>query len=64
MTLREIQHFPLRMAYFCQDCGTVTNYSKACPACANGHIVPLAGMFKDTGTSEKEDPRVRFARTF
>ena len=52
-------HFPLELAYLCENCNNVSNISQVCPACAcntamipiatilNRKIVPPSGRVKD-----------------
>jgi hypothetical protein len=37
-----LQHFPLSCAYLCQDCNSIGNSSKQCPACASEVLMNLA----------------------
>jgi hypothetical protein len=40
----EMQHIPLGFAYLCQDCNSVGNSAKKCPACASEVLMCLAGV--------------------
>ena len=51
-----LQHFPLERAYLCEDCKSVGNSAKACPACASEAVLCLAGAL-----SERECSRVYVA---
>ena len=44
MPYHMMQHFPLEAAYLCQDCNSVGNNSRNCPACASGVLMSLAGV--------------------
>jgi hypothetical protein len=44
MTYPAMQHIPLISAYLCQDCNSVGNCSKQCPACASEVLLGLAGI--------------------
>jgi primosomal protein N' len=37
-----LQHFPLTNAYLCQDCNSIGNSAKRCPACASEVLMSLA----------------------
>jgi len=39
-----MQHIPLLSAYLCQDCNSVGNCSRQCPACASGVLMCLASV--------------------
>jgi len=39
-----LQHIPLTSAYLCQDCNSVGNCSRQCPACASEVLMGLAGI--------------------
>ena len=40
----ENEHIPLERAYLCQDCESVVNNSKKCPACASTVLMGLASV--------------------
>src|SRR5689334_7367906 len=40
----ENEHIPLERAYLCQDCESVGNNSKKCPACASTVLMGLASV--------------------
>jgi hypothetical protein len=44
MTYLTMQHIPLTSAYLCQDCNSVGNSSRQCPACASEVLMGLAGV--------------------
>jgi ferredoxin len=44
MTLITMQHIPLTSAYLCQDCNSVGNCARQCPACASTVLLALAGV--------------------
>jgi hypothetical protein len=45
-TLAERVHFPIVGAWVCMDCDTVTNVSRACPACASESLYSLARLLR------------------
>jgi hypothetical protein len=49
-----MQHIPLSSAYLCQDCSSVGNCAKQCPACASSVLMALATVLD----REEEDSRV------
>jgi ribosomal protein S27AE len=48
-----MQYFPLKSAYLCQDCNSVGNSSRQCPACASGVLMGLAAVL-DREVEEEE----------
>lgn len=44
MIFPTMQHIPLKSAYLCQDCNSVGNCSRRCPACASEVLMGLAGV--------------------
>jgi hypothetical protein len=53
MTPPVISHFPLARAFLCLSCDAVYSMEptqlgglKACPACADTHVIPLARYLK------------------
>jgi hypothetical protein len=55
MTYPKMQHIPLTSAYLCQDCNSVGNCSKQCPACASEVLMGLAGVL-DRDVEEERMP--------
>lgn len=39
-----LQHIPLTSAYLCQDCNSIGNCARQCPACASEVLMSLAGV--------------------
>jgi ferredoxin len=37
-----LQHIPLSSAYLCQDCNSVGNCARQCPACASSVLMNLS----------------------
>jgi len=60
MKLVTMQHIPLASAYLCQDCNSVGNCARQCPACASVVLLSLAGVLDRT--SEEEDARTSYLR--
>lgn len=60
MTSPSMQHIPLKYAYLCQDCNSVGNCSRQCPACASEVLMGLAGVLD---REAREEPRSAFSRT-
>jgi len=55
-----MQHIPLKFAYLCQDCNSVGNSSRQCPACASEVLMGLAGVLdREAG----QQPKTAFARS-
>jgi hypothetical protein len=54
MSYASMQHMPLNSAYLCQDCSSVGNCSKQCPACASSVLIGLATVLD----REEEDSKV------
>jgi hypothetical protein len=44
MPLPMLQHIPLTSAYLCQDCNSIGNCARQCPACASEVLMSLAGV--------------------
>jgi len=44
MTHCAMQHIPLSSAYLCQDCNSVGNCARQCPACASYVLMSLSGV--------------------
>jgi ferredoxin len=44
MTHCNMQHIPLSSAYLCQDCNSVGNCARQCPACASSVLMNLSGV--------------------
>ena len=42
--MSNIEYFPLLKAYLCEDCQCIGSCSTACPACASGALMELAGV--------------------
>jgi ferredoxin len=54
MSYAAMEHIPLSSAYLCQDCNSVGNCSRQCPACASSVLIALATVLD----REEEDSRV------
>ena len=39
-----LQHIPLSSAYLCQDCNSIGNCARQCPACASEVLMNLSGV--------------------
>jgi hypothetical protein len=39
-----LQHIPLASAYLCQDCNSIGNCARQCPACASEVLMSLSGV--------------------
>jgi ferredoxin len=39
-----LQHMPLASAYLCQDCNSIGNCARQCPACASEVLLGLSGV--------------------
>jgi len=39
-----LQHIPLSSAYLCQDCDSIGNCARQCPACASEVLMSLSGV--------------------
>jgi ferredoxin len=44
MPVPMLQHIPLSSAYLCQDCNSIGNCARQCPACASEVLMSLAGV--------------------
>jgi ferredoxin len=44
MPLPSLQHIPLTSAYLCQDCNSIGNCARQCPACASEVLLSLSGV--------------------
>jgi hypothetical protein len=44
MTRCALQHIPLSSAYLCQDCNSIGNCARQCPACASSVLMNLSGV--------------------
>ncbi len=44
MPLPSLQHIPLASAYLCQDCNSIGNCARQCPACASEVLMSLSGV--------------------
>lgn len=44
MALSSLQHIPLRSAYLCQDCNSIGNCARQCPACASEVLMALSAV--------------------
>lgn len=54
MSTTELQHMPLSTAWLCQDCNSVGNCAKQCPACASSVLMSLATVL-DGRSGEVEE---------
>ena len=39
-----LQHIPLSSAYLCQDCNSIGNCARQCPACASEVLMSLSAV--------------------
>jgi len=39
-----LQHIPLTSAYLCQDCNSIGNCARQCPACASEVLLSLSAV--------------------
>jgi len=53
MRYHSMLHFPLDSAYLCQDCNSVGNNSRTCPACASAVLMSLATVLDREAIAEK-----------
>lgn len=53
MSPASMQHMPLSSAYLCQDCNSVGNCSKQCPACASSVLMALATVLDREGEESR-----------
>ena len=44
MPVPMLQHIPLSAAYLCQDCNSIGNCARQCPACASEVLMSLSGV--------------------
>jgi hypothetical protein len=44
MPVPMLQHIPLSSAYLCQDCSSIGNNARQCPACASEVLMSLSGV--------------------
>lgn len=44
MPIPMLQHIPLSSAYLCQDCNSIGNCARQCPACASEVLMSLSGV--------------------
>lgn len=44
MPMPMLQHIPLTSAYLCQDCNSIGNCARQCPACASEVLMSLSGV--------------------
>jgi hypothetical protein len=44
MPMPLLQHIPLTSAYLCQDCSSIGNCARQCPACASEVLLSLSGV--------------------
>jgi hypothetical protein len=45
-----LQHIPLSSAYLCQDCNSIGNCARQCPACASEVLMSLSGVLNREAT--------------
>jgi|HubBroStandDraft_1064217.scaffolds.fasta_scaffold1282379_1 DNA-directed RNA polymerase subunit RPC12/RpoP len=57
MTNLMMQHIPLVSAYLCQDCNSIGNNYRSCPACASKVLMSLRGVL-DREAAAVEEGRV------
>jgi ferredoxin len=55
-----LQHIPLRSAYLCQDCNSVGNCARQCPACASEVLLSLSAVL-DREVTEVAVPQYSYA---
>jgi hypothetical protein len=48
-------HLPLESAYLCQDCNSISNCSRRCPACASEVLMGLAAVLNREPVEEEEE---------
>jgi hypothetical protein len=63
MTHASMLHIPLSSAYLCQDCSSVGNCSKHCPACASAVLMALSVVLDRGVELEDEQQPVLTFRT-
>ena len=53
-----LQHFPLTNAYLCQDCNSIGNSAKQCPACASEVLMSVSSVLNraEDGMQETKYP--------
>ena len=56
MPLPLLQHIPLTSAYLCQDCSSIGNCARQCPACASEVLMSLSGVL-NREVEHVADPR-------
>jgi hypothetical protein len=44
LSIPTLQHIPLASAYLCQDCNSIGNCSRQCPACASEVLLGLSAV--------------------
>jgi hypothetical protein len=54
-----LQHIPLTSAYLCQDCNSIGNCARQCPACASEVLMSLAGVL-----NREAEPSVQSSYTY
>ncbi len=56
MPMLMLQHIPLASAYLCQDCNSIGNCARQCPACASEVLMSLAGVL-DRDVDQVAEPQ-------
>ena len=59
MTHEAMRHIPLEEAYLCPNCNCIGNCSTRCPACANEHLIGLAGILDRKEVTDDREAAVR-----
>ncbi len=54
MTFYTMEYIPLSAAYLCQDCNSVGNNARQCPACASEVLMGLAGVLDREAKAEPQ----------
>jgi ferredoxin len=63
MSTTELQHMPLSAAWLCQDCNSVGNCAKQCPACASSVLMSLATVLDGRSGEVEEVQAVEYDST-
>ena len=63
MSTTELQHMPLSAAWLCQDCNSIGNCAKRCPACASSVLMSLATVLDRRGEDTEEVQVVEYDST-
>ena len=63
MPLPMLQHIPLTSAYLCQDCNSVGNCARQCPACASEVLLSLAAVLNREVAEPIPQPQFSYVST-